>query len=201
MISPRTCKLVVLGDSGVGKTTLIHSYVSNEFCADFKSTIGADFSSKTIEVNGVTVDLQIWDTAGEERFHSVGSAFYRGADACLLVYDLTQKESFERLDFWKNDIVQKSSISSPEDFPFVIFGNKSDLVDQQQIDPQISAAWAQQNKSPHFTVSAKTSENLQEGFQKIVSLFLDNAKGTIEAVPSISLRPQENQHKKKNCCN
>ena len=200
MQSPRTCKLVVLGDSGVGKTTLIHSYVSNEFCADFKSTIGADFSSKTMEVNGVSVELQIWDTAGEERFHSVGSAFYRGADACLLVYDLTQKETFDRLDFWKNDIVQKSSITSPEDFPFVIFGNKSDLIDQQQIDPEFASGWAEQNKRPHFTVSAKTSENLQEGFQTIVQLFLNNASRTIEAVPAITLHPEESTPQKKSCC-
>mgnify|MGYP001153341496 CR=1 FL=1 len=93
----RSCKLVVLGDSGVGKTTLIHKYVNNEFRADFKSTIGADFTAKEIVVeNNYKIDLQIWDTAGEIRFHSVGAAFYRGTDACIIVYDVTSRDVARR---------------------------------------------------------------------------------------------------------
>lgn len=200
-MTTRQCKLVVLGDSGVGKTTLIHSFVSHEFCSDFKSTIGADFSSKTIVVNGITVDLQIWDTAGEERFHSVGSAFYRGADACLLVYDLTQKDSFDRLDFWKNDIVVKSGISAPDDFPFVIFGNKADLTEKYQIDPKNIEAWAIQNKKPHFVVTATQSESLDEGFQKIVSIFLEKSQESVQQIASIPVDiTVDSTESKRNCC-
>ena len=186
----RSCKLVVLGDSGVGKTTLINSYVNHEFCASFKATIGADFSSKQVTVGNDTVELCIWDTAGEERFHSIGSTFYRGADACLLVYDLTQRDSLNRLEYWMDDIVQKSGISNQDEFPFIVFGNKSDLVESRQIDPEAASKWVEAKGWPHFMVSAKTSLNLDEGFQKIVEVYL--------SIP-LSPTPIDDSQRKKAC--
>lgn len=90
-------KLVIIGDSGVGKTSLIQMFEHNKFNQSFKPTIGADFSNKEITLDDRIVTLQIWDTAGQERFQSLGSAFYRGADCCVLVYDVTNPMSFENL--------------------------------------------------------------------------------------------------------
>ena len=156
-----------MGDSSVGKTTLIHSFVNNEFCEDFKATIGADFFSKTVTVDGTTIDLQIWDTAGEERFHSVGVAFYRGTDACLLVYDITQIDTFKRVGVWLDDLLNKAGITNPDAFPIMLFGNKIDLADQRQVPTEEARQWANSKRCSFFEVSAKTQENVEDGLSLI----------------------------------
>lgn len=121
-------KIVAIGDSGVGKTSLIQMFENAKFTESFKPTIGADFSNKEIRTStGRIVTLQIWDTAGQERYQSLGTAFYRGADCCLLVYDLTNQQSFENVLMWKNNFLQKSMVTMPENFPFLVVGNKLDL--------------------------------------------------------------------------
>ena len=201
MTSPAlNCKLVVLGDSGVGKTSLIHRYVQNQFRADFKATIGADFNSKTIHVANQEVDLQIWDTAGDERFHSVGAAFYRGTDACILVYDVTQRESFNRLKAWEQDLFTKSGIDQ-QDFPIVVFGNKADLEAQRQVSTEEGQQFGRQNDVPVFEVSAMSGQNLGVGFEKIVEVFLARAervKKDTEPV-TIKLKLDANNERKKDC--
>jgi Ras-related protein Rab-7A len=94
-------KVVVIGNSAVGKTSLIQQFEHEKFSDSFKPTIGADFSNKELELGGKSVILQIWDTAGQERFQSLSSAFYRGADCCCLVYDITSRDSFEAIGVWK----------------------------------------------------------------------------------------------------
>ena len=95
-------KMVVIGESGVGKSSLIHCFQKGVFDNSFKPTIGADFANKELTVNGQSVVLQIWDTAGQERFQSLSTAFYRGADCCCIVYDVTDPMSFEQVDKWRN---------------------------------------------------------------------------------------------------
>merc|ERR1719177_74289 len=96
-------KIIILGDSGEGKTSILHKYVNNKFIEEHKATIGADFSTREITIDDSRlITLQIWDTAGQERFQSLGNAFYRGADACILVYDITDKESFDAIEEWKS---------------------------------------------------------------------------------------------------
>ncbi|OBA25200.1 hypothetical protein HANVADRAFT_11436, partial [Hanseniaspora valbyensis NRRL Y-1626] len=130
-------KIIILGDSGVGKTSLIQRYVNKKYTQQYKATIGADFSTKEVEledINGgkATAALQIWDTAGQERFQSLGVAFYRGADCCVLVYDVTNEKSFARLKTWRDDFLLNSNVSNPESFPFVILGNKMDVDDSKK---------------------------------------------------------------------
>lgn len=194
----RDCKLVVLGDSGVGKTSLIHKFVNNVFRADFKATIGADFSSKSMVVDGQNVELQIWDTAGEERFHSVGAAFYRGTNACIIVYDCTQKVSFEKIAKWQDDLCQKSGITDIANFPIILFENKSDLIDNRAIDDQTAELRAKELGRQRFKVSALTGENVEAGFNEIVRLYLKASKDSIQEMPmTIKLKDQPS---KKNCC-
>lgn len=188
MTSPAVnCKLVVLGDSGVGKTALIHRYVQNQFRADFKATIGADFNSKTINVANQEVDLQIWDTAGDERFHSVGAAFYRGTDACILVYDVTQRESFNRLKAWEQELFAKSGIDQ-QDFPIVVFGNKADLEERRQVSAEEGQQFGRQNDVPVFEVSALSGQNLGVGFEKIVEVFLARAERVKKDTEPITIK-------------
>merc|ERR1711959_634568 len=109
-------KIIILGDSSVGKTSLMNQYVSKRFNAQYKATIGADFLTKEVMVthNGDQrlVTMQLWDTAGQERFQSLGVAFYRGADACALVFNLTEKKTFENLNTWREEFLSICTIES-----------------------------------------------------------------------------------------
>ncbi len=137
----KTLKIVILGDSGVGKTSLMNRFSTGKFTGQYKATIGADFLSKdNVIVNDNffgqrhLVTLQIWDTAGQERFQSLGVGFYRGADACLLVYDVTDPHSLDNLDHWRKEFLDQvgGGIQGLGDastqFPFVVVGNKIDKV-------------------------------------------------------------------------
>ena len=124
-------KIVIIGSTGVGKTALLDQYTQGKLCAENKPTIGADFTKKTIIVDQTEVTCQIWDTAGQERFQSLGYAFYRGSDACCLVFDITDKKSFESLDAWYAGFIKNAQPENPEKFPFILVGNKLDIEDQR----------------------------------------------------------------------
>uniref|UniRef100_A0AAX7SSG3 RAB7A, member RAS oncogene family n=1 Tax=Astatotilapia calliptera TaxID=8154 RepID=A0AAX7SSG3_ASTCA len=124
-------KVIILGDSGVGKTSLMNQYVNKKFSNQYKATIGADFLTKEVMVDDRLVTMQIWDTAGQERFQSLGVAFYRGADCCVLVFDVTAPNTFKTLDSWRDEFLIQASPRDPENFPFVVLGNKIDLENRQ----------------------------------------------------------------------
>merc|ERR1719231_2062034 len=134
-------KVIILGDSGVGKTSLMNQYVNKKFTNQYKATIGADFLTKEVMIDDKMVTMQIWDTAGQERFQSLGVAFYRGADCCVLVYDLTQPKTFESLDGWHDEFLNQAGPPDPGRFPFVVIGNKSDLGEQRRVSSARAAAW------------------------------------------------------------
>merc|ERR1712199_93702 len=120
-------KVIILGDSGVGKTSLMNQYVNKKFSNQYKATIGADFLTKEVMVDDRLVTMQIWDTAGQERFQSLGVAFYRGADSCVLVFDVHMMKTFENLDSWRDEFLIQASPKDPDNFPFVVLGNKIDV--------------------------------------------------------------------------
>ncbi|KAL8160494.1 hypothetical protein V2J09_002031 [Rumex salicifolius] len=165
-------KAVLLGDSGVGKTSLMKQYVEQKFSLQFKATIGADFLSKKVQIDGQLVSLQIWDTAGQERFQSLGSAFYRGADCCILVYDVTQSGSFEALRNWRDEFIKQANIPDPLNFPFVVIGNKIDNEEARVVNEKSAREWCSSMKTttkpegiPYFEVSAKANMNVDPAFQ------------------------------------
>ena len=135
-------KIVILGDSGVGKTTLLQQYISGKFQGQAKPTIGADFSKKEIIIDNTTVTLQIWDTAGQEKFQSLGYAFYRGADCCALVYDITNEASFRNVQKWKNIFLENAGPNDPGSFPFACIGNKLDKQAERQVQMDEAHEWA-----------------------------------------------------------
>uniref|UniRef100_A0A8C4NAM6 RAB7A, member RAS oncogene family n=1 Tax=Eptatretus burgeri TaxID=7764 RepID=A0A8C4NAM6_EPTBU len=136
-------KVIILGDSGVGKTSLMNQYVNKKFSNQYKATIGADFLTKEVVVDDRLVTLQIWDTAGQERFQSLGVAFYRGADCCVLVFDVTMANTFRTLDSWRDE--------------FLI-----------QVSTKRAQAWCtNKNGIPYFETSAKEAINVEQAFQTI----------------------------------
>ena len=163
-------KVIILGDSGVGKTSLMNQYVNKKFSNQYKATIGADFLTKEVQ-------FEIWDTAGQERFQSLGVAFYRGADCCVLVYDVNSMKSFDNLNNWREEFLIQASPSDPDNFPFVLLGNKVDVDsgNSRVVSEKKAKAWcASKGNIPYFETSAKDGTNVEEAFQCIVKNALKN---------------------------
>lgn len=118
-------KVIILGDSGVGKTSLMNQYVNKKFSNQYKATIGADFLTKEVMVDDRLVTMQIWDTAGQERFQSLGVAFYRGADCCVLVFDVTAPNTFKTLDSWRDEFLIQASPRIPKTSPLLCWETRS----------------------------------------------------------------------------
>lgn len=162
-------KVIILGDSGVGKTSLMNQYVNKKFSTSYKATIGADFLTKEVTVDDRIVTLQLWDTAGQERFQSLGVAFYRGADCCVLVYDVNSSKSFETLDSWRDEFLIQASPRDPDNFPFVVLGNKVDMGEERRMISQKRATTycQQRGNMPYFETSAKDNVNVEQAFEVI----------------------------------
>jgi len=125
-------------------------YVNKKYSAQYKATIGADFLTKEVEVDRKIVTLQIWDTAGQERFQSLGNSFYRGADCCILVYDVGAAKSFESLDTWKSEFLVQANVGGPEHYPFVVIGNKIDQEDKRVVATKAGSTWSEHNGNLPF---------------------------------------------------
>ncbi|ELP90270.1 ehrab7g protein, putative [Entamoeba invadens IP1] len=165
-------KIILIGESGVGKTSLINRYVENSFDPVYKSTIGCDFLSKNVQYEGVEYVLQIWDTAGHEKFSSMISSFYRGSDGAFVVFDVTDTASFSNLDSWINEF----SGSINNDVPIIVCGNKTDL--ENRCVPTASAQqWCDLRNYTYVESSAKSSAGVTDMFATIVKLIVDNKKG------------------------
>ncbi|CAK5111814.1 unnamed protein product [Meloidogyne enterolobii] len=131
----------------------MNQYVNKRFSNQYKATIGADFLTKDITIDDRVVTMQIWDTAGQERFQSLGVAFYRGADCCVLVYDLTYAPSFKNLESWRDEFLVQASPRDPENFPFVLLGNKVDNEAARAIHAKRAEGWCQSKcNMPYFEV-------------------------------------------------
>eukprot|EP00735_Rhodelphis_limneticus_P009421 TRINITY_DN2745_c0_g2::TRINITY_DN2745_c0_g2_i1::g.27365::m.27365 TRINITY_DN2745_c0_g2::TRINITY_DN2745_c0_g2_i1::g.27365 ORF type:complete len:222 (+),score=50.27,sp/H9BW96/RAB7_EPICO/75.36/4e-111,Ras/PF00071.17/2.3e-55,Miro/PF08477.8/1.1e-16,Arf/PF00025.16/2.1e-11,MMR_HSR1/PF01926.18/6.6e-06,Gtr1_RagA/PF04670.7/3.9e-05,PduV-EutP/PF10662.4/0.12,PduV-EutP/PF10662.4/7.7,DUF258/PF03193.11/0.00062,AAA_22/PF13401.1/0.0017,GTP_EFTU/PF00009.22/0.018,Septin/PF00735.13/0.025,Septin/PF00735.13/9.3e+02,AAA_ len=160
-------KVIILGDSGVGKTSLMNQYVNSKFSTQYKATIGADFLTKEVMVDDRLVTMQIWDTAGQERFQSLGVAFYRGADSCMLVFAVNVAKTFDNLDSWRDEFLIQAGPRDPDNFPFVVIGNKIDLPDRQ-VTQKRATSWCQAKGGiPYFETSAKDAINVSQAFQTV----------------------------------
>ena len=164
----RLYKVITIGNSGVGKTSLLKQFVESRFTKQYKATIGADYMQAQVMVDEKMLQLQIWDTAGQERFQSLGAAFYRGADCCILVFDLTDKESFAALDSWKSEFLAQCSPKDPDNFPFVLLGNKVDRTAERKVTNEDAKAWAKNNNNtPYYETSAKDRIQIEDAFAEV----------------------------------
>ncbi|TYI83451.1 hypothetical protein E1A91_D05G293900v1 [Gossypium mustelinum] len=162
-------KVIVLGDSAVGKTSLMNQYV-HKFSQQYKATIGADFVTKELQIEDRLLTLQIWDTAGQERFQSLGVAFYRGADCCVLVYDVNVMKSFDSLDNWHDEFLKQANPTDPRMFPFMLLGNKIDIDggNSRVVSEKKAKDWcASKGNIPYFETSAKEDINVDAALLSI----------------------------------
>ncbi|MED6120991.1 Ras- protein raba3, variant 2 [Stylosanthes scabra] len=155
-------KVVVIGDSSVGKTQMLSRFAKNEFCFDSKSTIGVEFQTRTVTINGKFIKAQIWDTAGQER--AVTSAYYRGALGAMLVYDITKRQSFDHVARWIEELRSHADSS----IVIMLIGNKCDLVDLRMVSTEDAIEFAQEQGLFFSETSALNGNNVETAFLKLL---------------------------------
>ena len=164
-------KIIIIGDSGVGKSSLLKRAVQNTFDTNYQATIGFEFLLMHFKVNDLKIKLQIWDTCGEEMYRSLVQGFYRNTSLAIIVYDISRKKSFEALEIWLKDLRQHTE----EGIPVFIVGNKMDL--QKDISTEEAKMFSVSNRTKFFTeCSAKTGENVKDIFFKAAQYLYDTYK-------------------------
>ncbi|KAI4801476.1 ras-related protein Rab-10 [Gymnodraco acuticeps] len=153
-------KLLLIGDSGVGKTCVLFRFSDDAFNTTFISTIGIDFKIKTVELQGKKIKLQIWDTAGQERFHTITTSYYRGAMGIMLVYDITNAKSFENISKWLRNIDEHAN----EDVERMLLGNKCDMEDKRVVPKAKGEQIAKEHGIRFFETSAKANVSIEKAF-------------------------------------
>jgi small GTP-binding protein len=200
-------KIVLIGDSGVGKSNILSRFVRDEFIGEMRSTIGVEFAVRNIKIDDKIVRLQIWDTAGQERYRAITSAYYRGAIGALVVYDISNKKSFENLPKWLDELRKYTSDKS-----FItIIGNKSDLSHLRQITTIEVENFCRENNFCFLETSALTKNNIDLAFQNLVlEIYNKNKEDFIPQEPNIVVKNleefnnidlyQEPQNRHNTCC-
>jgi len=153
-------KLLLIGDSGVGKSCLLLRFADDTYTESYISTIGVDFKIRTLELDGKTIKLQIWDTAGQERFRTITSSYYRGAHGIIVVYDVTDQESFNNVKQWMNEIDRYANDKVNK----MLVGNKCDLTAKKVVDYNSAKELADSMSIPFLETSAKNSTNVEQSF-------------------------------------
>jgi small GTP-binding protein len=158
-------KIVLIGDTSVGKTNILSKYLSNEFDPDSKATVGVEFGTRDFQIENNKVKVQIWDTAGQERYRSITNAYYKGAKGSLLVYDITNPKTFENLDKWLSDL----KANAEEKISVVLIGNKSDLEEERQISIEQGKEKAAFFKLAFMETSALNGNNIEKAFNELIT--------------------------------
>ena len=201
-------KVILIGDSGVGKTNIMSKFLKNQFLEDSKATVGVEFGSKLFIQQGHKIKAQIWDTAGQEKYKAITSAYYKGSKGALVIYDITQKETFANIEKWVNDLKCKGD---PK-ITIIIIGNKNDLEEKRQISKEQGEEKAKSFGCAFLETSAFSGDNIEKAFEMMVKEIYDkftsdiggdddeeldsNEKG--EDLKLENVNPDNNEKKK--CC-
>eukprot|EP00741_Cyanophora_paradoxa_P001045 tig00000455_g1006.t1 len=195
--------IVTLGDSNVGKTSLLLRFADDSFVDNYVSTIGVDFKNRTIDLAGKTIKLQIWDTAGQERFRIISNTYYRLAQGIVVCFDVTNKESFDNVKTWLKRIDKHSR----GDVNKILVGTKCDLTAQRQVDTNTAAEFARSLNIPYLETSAKTGYKVDEVFIMLAESIKKRMESAAETVdedtiklPSTETKGREAPAEKKGCC-
>ena len=188
-------KVLLLGDTDVGKSSLILRYTEETFNSKLVNSIGVDFKMKKKEIDGKVIKVQIWDTAGHERFRSITYSYYRGANAIIIVFDITDKKSFLSITEWLKQIEKHAKENV---FKFLV-GNKSDLAEERKVTFEEAKEYADEHELPYIETSAKEGININELFESSIKSFLSNNK-YIGGDKNIKLNNQSTTSENNKCC-
>ncbi|KAL7157429.1 hypothetical protein ABFS83_02G076800 [Erythranthe nasuta] len=200
-------KVVLIGDSGVGKSNLLSRFTRNEFCLESKSTIGVEFATRTLQVDGRTVKAQIWDTAGQERYRAITSAYYRGALGALLVYDVTKPTTFDNVTRWLKELRDHADAN----IVIMLIGNKTDLEHLRAVATEDAQGFAEREGLSFIETSALEATNVEKAFQSALSEIyrIISKKSLSSDEPSLSsvkegktldVGSSQDTNAKKTCC-
>ena len=196
-------KLILIGDSCVGKSNILLKYLKNQFNENSKTTIGVEFGTKNIIINNKRIKIQIWDTAGQERYRSITSAYYKGAKGALIVYDITRKNTFDNIDKWITDL----KLNGDKNICIIILGNKSDLIDKREINKNDGIKKAEMYKIAFLETSALNGDNISKAFDELIEQIVINNKNIFqddnenEIDKGVNLNDEKNNNNKKCCLN
>ncbi|XP_069587850.1 ras-related protein Rab-15 [Ranitomeya imitator] len=171
-------RLLLIGDSGVGKTCLLCRFTDNEFHPSHISTIGVDFKMKTIDVDGIKVRIQIWDTAGQERYQTITKQYYRRAQGIFLVYDITSERSYQHIMKWASDVDEYA----PDGVQKILIGNKADEEQKRQVGKHQGMKLAEEYGMDFYETSACTNYNIKESFTRLTELVLAAHKKELDGL-------------------
>ena len=198
-------KIIIIGDTCVGKSNILSRYLKNEFKEDSKSTVGVELGSKFLKVKGIGAKVQIWDTAGQERYRSITSSYFKGSHGCFIVYDITSEISFDNVEKWYEQAQKEAS----KDISVILVGNKCDLENERKVPKEKGEEKAKSFKCPFFETSALSKVNINEIFNEMVNNIYERTGGVknededdIEIIneneKAVSLNPEP--PKKQGCC-
>ena len=201
-------KVILIGDSGVGKTNIMSKFLKNQFMEESKATIGVEFGSKLFNHEGHKIKAQIWDTAGQEKYKAITGAYYKGSKGALVVYDITQKKTFENIEKWVNDL---KAAGDPK-ITIILIGNKNDLDNKRQVSKDQGEEKARSFGCAFLETSAYSGDNIDKAFnlmvKEIYEKFSNDSTGEDELAPGsngdgrdVKLdNVNDNNIKKKSCC-
>ncbi|XP_020604130.1 ras-related protein Rab-9A-like [Orbicella faveolata] len=196
-------KVVLLGDGGVGKSSLMNRFVSGKFDSQSFHTIGVEFLNKDVTVEGQSYTLQIWDTAGQERFKSLRTPFYRGSDLCLLVYAVDDVESFKNLAMWRKEFLYYADVREKDNFPFILLGNKIDVNERAVSQEEAHHFCKEIGGIPYYETSAKDATNVDVAFNAAVKRLNEleqiKVKSDFSATEGVNLA-KVTQRENSGCC-
>ena len=199
-------KIIIIGDSNVGKSNILSRYTKDQFQGNSKATVGVELGTKFVKVEGVGAKLQIWDTAGQERYRSLTSSYYKGCHGCFIVYDITNEASFQSITTWYEQAVKEAG----KDISIILVGNKCDLENERKVSKEQGEEKAKTMNASFFETSALSKVNIDDIFNEIVNNIFQRNKGQkndddddIEIIneneKAINLTPQQTPEKK-GCC-
>ncbi|CAM9290877.1 unnamed protein product [Lampetra planeri] len=192
-------KLVLLGEQNVGKTSLLHRLATNTFQPFEEPTVGAAYTSHVVHLDDTAVKFEIWDTAGQERYHSLAPMYYRGAQAAIVVYDITRKDTFVRAQEWVKELQRRG----PPRIVIALAGNKADLEAKRDLETEDAKTYAKENRLMFFETSAKTGNNVEEVFLTLAKKLAENSEGTVVKARAETIcidHPPEGENTRKACC-
>ena len=195
-------KILTLGDTLVGKSSIVLRFSDNRFDDNHLATIGIDYKTKYIKVKDASVKVLLWDTAGQEKFRNIARQYYKGANGVLLIYDVCDRKSYERIGFWMDELKQNNEI---EQLYIILVGNKIDLEEKRVVTREEAEKYAEDNNINYIEVSAKTGEGILDLFNEVTKGTMDkvfNDQDNNEDKEKIKtyLDTNNNRKRKKKCC-